>query len=509
MDDEGPILVRKCDRRISAHVIATIKNHPPKLQGLVITGTSGIGKSVLTNWLILMILNDLPGKNIYLYDACKERRSLIQSDRKCYKLGESQYRNGVEKDKESVVLIDTGCGGVVKDISYAGFVVVTSSTNAIPSHMSSPRFEQRYLSVWSWEEVLAGYKIWFSNSQQNGNGQNSLAAALQKLKENYELIGGIVARLFCTEKTTESYIKTVSSAIVDAAECFRPNLSFAKNHHKVMHIWASEDFNEFKYDFAAPRVLTELAGQHVLFRDEKMDSMLESLANVSVNEGAHRTFVGALFEFRVHLYLPDSLHTRKKYIKWVDQQPDKFVLPNFEKLDKNHAFHNIQECMDIKERKDKVYYYPLSTNQKLVDSWMCVKNSFFLFQITIAENKRIVIKEAIEFFAKIFEEDTIHEILFLYLLPEKNKKFSQPLHDMRFLGCGTHKNSSVKKWKVVTHEITNEGRQTVEYVASRKEEGKRSKKEAKKNSRTSKSASVVKWQVKELKSNDSSSSGTQ
>ena len=52
MDDEGPFLVRKCDREISADVIRTIRNHSPELRGLVITGTSGIGKSVFRKWLI-------------------------------------------------------------------------------------------------------------------------------------------------------------------------------------------------------------------------------------------------------------------------------------------------------------------------------------------------------------------------------------------------------------------------------------------------------------------------
>ena len=79
---------------------------------------------------------------------------------------------------------------------------------------------------------------------------------------------------------------------------------------------------------------------------------------------------------------------------------------------------------------------------------------------------------------------------------------------MTFHGYKTSNNAPVEKWRGVTHEFTNERRKTVEYEASRKEEGKRSKNATKVNSRTSKSAKAGEWQVVKLQNTKSTSSGT-
>ena len=214
-----------------------------------------------------MIILNLPQKNIYIYDACNNKRSLIQNNGKCYEVAESQYRTGVKQDEESVVLIDTGCGDVVKSISYAGFVVVISSTNAIASRMYIPMFLQKYLSVWSWEEVRGGYQIWISHRRQSTDSKIDWDAEYTNLERKYQYVGGVVEHLFCSKRVTDWYITEVHISIRKAVVDFIPNISLSKHHHKIMHIRATKNSEDFEYVFATERVLHELVGQHILLRD--------------------------------------------------------------------------------------------------------------------------------------------------------------------------------------------------------------------------------------------------
>ena len=142
-----------------------------------------------------------------------------------------------------------------------------------------------------------------------------------------------------------------------------------------------------------------------------------------MSKKAYHSFIRAHFEARVHYYLPASLEKQKKAITWVDHQPKTIKLPKFGKIDTNHAFNSIQECMSSDMWEVKVNYCPLSQNQKLVDSWMCVGNRVFLFQITIAESKRVVIKEAIEFFAKYSKRIPFTKSYFYTCYQKTSRKF--------------------------------------------------------------------------------------
>ena len=87
MKIKGPLFVRKCVRDICEQVV-----FPRLLQDTddervcMITGTPGIGKSVLTNWVIAMIRSYFKDKDIYLFHFSLKLRYLIQRNGWCFEL---------------------------------------------------------------------------------------------------------------------------------------------------------------------------------------------------------------------------------------------------------------------------------------------------------------------------------------------------------------------------------------------------------------------------------------
>ena len=401
MESNRPILVRKSDRDICEDVISTIKENNPLVRGTIITGTSGIGTSVLTNWLLAAIRSFFPERDIFIYDAGKQHRSLIKSGGRCYELVDSQYRDSVERDVKSIVLIDIGCSTPIKNYNYAGYVVVTSSTDKIPERINeNPRFCIRFLTVWSWEEAKAGYLIWKYNGGPIPKSEQILEEEFKGLRARYNIVGGVAKYLFCDDATTALYEKEFHNAIWLSVREFDHHVSLFENNHKVLHLHARENICNYEYKFASEEVQRRFVEESEDTTTEQKLSIMYELVTKNLDEAVAQSLVGILFARMVHKELPTSFENIQDRIQWINTGP---------KLLSSGELKTTWEYTKFKERmkkgcEERVYYISKNKRQTVVDSWMKEGSMVWVFQITIAKTRRSEIDVLHHFINKIRKE---------------------------------------------------------------------------------------------------------
>ena len=88
----------------------------------------------MTNWVIAMIRSYFKNRDIYLVKAKSNFGYLIKSDGLCYQI---EQKDGVYllKDKNTIVLVDTGGKFPPDFVDHAGFAMVTASPAALPKEM--------------------------------------------------------------------------------------------------------------------------------------------------------------------------------------------------------------------------------------------------------------------------------------------------------------------------------------------------------------------------------------
>ena len=396
-DKPGPLFVRKWDREICEKVIfPTILNNPNRRRGNIITGTPGIGKSMLTNWVIAMIRSYFKDKDIYLFDTVRKDLFLIQSDGRCFKLTEEQYEDAVKQDKNAIVLVDTGGRDVGDGYGHAGYIMVTASPKAIPTETVKEEFMSKaYLPVWEWKEVQTAFNAMFpvpGYARIEGK-----ANQYEELERRFKFAGGVPRILFGEPIIANDYEDMLDDAIADAMTNFRTHISLDKNVHKVFHITVLDILNEYETMFATLEIQGDfnLAMREAEF--EKAKSFMVSFFEMNFKLTALQPLAGACFEILANEILALSFFQKVKAIEWKRFKPKNGVRIGI--LAVNHG-HEYFDAKKIDEYKNGMLYVSRAGTQPVIDSWTKKGNVLFLFQITKQKKRQVGDKE-IKFFNEI------------------------------------------------------------------------------------------------------------
>ena len=255
MQEPGPLFVRKCVREICEQVILPMITESQFPRGTVITGTPGIGKSALTNWVIAMIRSYFTWKDIYIHHAETNRSYLIQRNGYCYELEKKQYEHAVQQNRDAIVLIDSGGSSPPALFEHVGYAMVTATPKAIPkTNAKEPRFPTVYIPVWTRTEIFA---VLLNVARKHLIEQNILEYHLVALEKRYEVVGGVVRVMFGNQIFADTYIRETITAISKAVSNIRPHLSLSDNQHKVLHIQQRNGFYDYSLQFASKFVKKE------------------------------------------------------------------------------------------------------------------------------------------------------------------------------------------------------------------------------------------------------------
>ena len=397
MKIKGPLFVRKCVRDICEQVaFPRLLQDTDDERVCMITGTPGIGKSVLTNWVIAMIRSYFEDKDIYLYDALNDLRYEIQRDGSCFRITKEYYDDAVMDNPNAIVLVDTGGEQNIPSFKHAGFAMVTASPAAIPKEMrKESNFSKAFLSVWEIEDILAAYRV--LNRKDKFGSKEQADASWAELWRRIAFAGGVPRILFGKPGLVEDYEADVGPAIKNALNDFKTEVSLKDNVHKVFHIKAGDRLNRYKTGFATIEIKTRfnLALKATSFKKAK--SFMVDLVDMNFNLSALQSTAGVGFEVLANENLADHGFEIESLIKWRHFQPPNNVGIGI--LAEHHEpWQFVADAIDSYE--DGFLYVARRANQPVIDSWTKKGNVLFLFQITKQKTRRLGDKE-IKFFTKI------------------------------------------------------------------------------------------------------------
>ena len=426
MDIKGPLFVRKCVRDICEKVVfpRLLQNTNDK-RVCMITGTPGIGKSVMTNWVIAMIRSYFKDKDIYLFHFSLKLRYLIQRNGWCFEITKEYYNNAVMHNPDAIVLIDTGGKKSDDNFKHAGFAMVTASPAALPTEMEKEAHSNwAYLSVWEVEDILAAY--FYLNPDDKFGSKEQADASYAEMKRRYAFAGGVPRILFGESGLVKKYEGAVDPAIERALSNFKNEVELKDNVHKVFHINPKDILDEYKTGFATIEIKTRfnLALKATSFKKAK--SFMVDLVDMNFNLSALQSTAGVGFEVLANENLADHGFEIEILIKWRHFQPPNNVGIGI--LAENHEpWQFVADAIDSYE--DGFLYVARRANQPVIDSWTKKGNVLFLFQITKQKTRRLGDKE-IKFFTKILRHKPKKKkktrdikIRFVYVVPTQIKKF--------------------------------------------------------------------------------------
>ena len=349
MDIKGPLFVRKCVRDICEKVIfpAILRNEGEK-RVCMITGTPGIGKSVMTNWVIAMIRSYFKDKDIYLFHFSLKLRYLIQRNGWCFEITKEYYNNAVMHNPDAIVLIDTGGKKSDDDFRHAGFAMVTASPAAIPKEMNKEALSSlAYLPVWTKKEVYSAFIKFPSEDRKQmippPNAQEN------ELKRRYAFAGGVPRIVFGLPGPVKRYEDGTNTAISNATENIRPHISLAKNVHKVFHIFSGETLEEYKFEYATEEIGKKFVELLTKLKSDQIKVFLSGFVNGNVRLSALQSGVGVLYEGTIHGMLASSFHRKQGKIKWHLLKPRKYMAIGKLEEDRDEELFSVD---------DIDFYYP-------------------------------------------------------------------------------------------------------------------------------------------------------
>ena len=419
MDEPGPLFLRGCDIEMCEQVIfPRILKNPNRRRGNIITGTPGIGKSVMTNWVIAMIRSYFKEKDIYLFHSLNNLQFLIKSNGRCFELTPEQYKYAVQRDKDAIILADTG--GEKKDASYlhAGYIMVTASPRAIPKELyKESNVELAFLEPWNREDVRAMFDE--LSKIQKYESIKGEGPQFEELMRRYEFAGGVPRVLFGNLNKANLYDSQVSSAISDAVKDVNPDLDVFKSEHKVLHSYPRHNLYDYSLKFATPDVSTRFDSELAKRTLVEIKMALSSLTHTGVQVSMLQTCVGVLYESSMHEVLATSFSDRQENIEWrPSEKNEKIDLGLMKKIETDEPF----KAAKINSYEAKTYYVPKSSNQPVIDAWIKKGNVLFLLQMTEQETRNLGSTEN-NFFKEISEAQQNIEIRFVYVAPFPSKGF--------------------------------------------------------------------------------------
>ena len=325
MDIKGPLFVRKCVRDICEQVVfpRLLQNTNDK-RVCMITGTPGIGKSVMTNWVIAMIRSYFKDKDIYLYDAVNDLRYEIQRDGSCFEITKEYYDDAVMHNPNAIVLVDTGGEPNIPSFKHAGFAMVTASPKAIPKEMrKESNFSKAFLSVWEIEDILAAYRE--LNRKDKFGSKEQADASWAELWRRIAFAGGVPRILFGKPGLVEDYEADVGPAIKNALNDFKTEVSLKDNVHKVFHIKAGDSLNRYETGFATKQIKRRFNEELKVADFERANSFMFAFVDMNFNFSALQSTAGVFFEVVVNRILAFSFYEKEKAIEWKYSEPKNVV----------------------------------------------------------------------------------------------------------------------------------------------------------------------------------------
>ena len=413
MQIEGPLFVRKCVRDICEQVVfPRLLRHTNKKRVCMITGTPGIGKSVLTNWVIAMIRSYFEDKDIYLYDALNDLRYEIQRDGSCFDITKEYYDDAVMHNPNAIVLVDTGGEQNIPSFKHAGFAMVTASPAALPKEMEKETNSSwAYLSVWDVEDILAAY--FCLNPDDKFGSKEQADASYAEMKRRYAFAGGVPRILFGESGLVKKYEGAVDPAIERALSNFKNEVELKYNVHKVFHINPKDILDEYKTGFATIEIKMRFNEALKVADFEKANSFMCAFVDMNFNFSALQSTAGVFFEVVVNRILAFSFYEKEKAIEWKYSEPKNVV--DIGELIANHG-HWIFNADDIDFYREGFLYIPKNSNQPVIDSWTRKGNVFYFFQIT-KQKRRVLSEMQSDFFWNIVNKRNDIEIRLIFVVP--------------------------------------------------------------------------------------------
>ena len=327
------------------------------------------------------------------------------------------------KDKNTIVLIDSGDDSPAPFFDHAGFALVTASPKALPKEMQKETNSSwAYLSVWDVEDILAAY--FCLNPDDKFGSKEQADASYAEMRRRYAFAGGVPRILFGESGLVKKYEGAVDPAIERALSNFKNEVELKDNVHKVFHINPKDILDEYKTGFATIEIKTRfnLALKATSFKKAK--SFMVDLVDMNFNLSALQSTAGVGFEVLANEILTFSLCDKEPCIDWRWLPPEHNV--GMEILTENHVLWEFN-ANRINLYREGILYLPKRANHSVIDSWTKKGNVLFLFQITKQKTRRLGDKEIVFFNKIIWDEKKQQqrdiEIRFVYVVPTQIKKF--------------------------------------------------------------------------------------
>ena len=418
VNNPGPLFVRKCVRDICEKVIfpAILRNEGYE-RVCFVSGTPGIGKSVMTNWVIAMIRSYFKNRDIYLYKAKSIFRYLITSNGLCYQMNQEDDRVFL-KDKNTIVLIDSGDDSPAPFFDHAGFALVTASPKALPKEMQKETNSSwAYLSVWDVEDILAAY--FCLNPDDKFGSKEQADASYAEMRRRYAFAGGVPRILFGESGLVKKYEGAVDPAIERALSNFKKEVELKYNVHKVFHINPKDILDEYKTGFATIEIKMRFNEALKVADFEKANSFMCAFVDMNFNFSALQSTAGVFFEVVVNRILVKSFFKKEVAIEWKYSDPKNVV--DIGELEANHG-HWTFNADDIDFYREGFLYIPKNLIQPVIDSWTRKGNVFYFFQIT-KQKRRVLSKMQSDFFWNIVNKRNDIEIRLIFVVPKLITEF--------------------------------------------------------------------------------------
>ena len=404
LEEKGvPLFVRECVRTLCDEILLPSLASGKK-KGFVVTGTPGIGKSVLTNWLVACSLSLFPDRPIILHDWQNPKfMRLITKDGSVRVIDDDWF---VMNDKKLVYLADTGGRQPRDQLIHAGFAVVTASPAAAPKeflkHSTSVR---TLLPPWTQEECEAVFRA----IQAMEPPPERYFPSRDEFERRFKFAGGIPRCLFGPQELSDRYEEGVNNAIsnLDSTQRMDANFDMRDVIHKLLHIHPKDpqeaeagkkwDFIHLSYDFPTEDVQERISTKIQELNKIDAQRSLAWFLGSGLKFPSMRILVGNYFKKCAHDIISSSndssskKHTIQQLLDTTTSTAATTTTTSVQFLVSKKDFCSSFLESDLEEG---VYYQPTSSNHPVADSWLVQteeeenggcgqKIVVYLFQMTV------------------------------------------------------------------------------------------------------------------------------
>lgn len=444
MNDPGPLFIRECARKLcDESVFPALESR--ERRGFVVSGTPGIGKSVLTNWFLAGSLSRSPDRPIYLIDwQIPQKGTLIAKNSVRTLLDEPDF---VGFDQNLLYIADTGGDPKPRDkLKCNGVSVVFASPAAIPREFlnKAGNTELCFLPPWSWEECEATWRVLSKISPDFIDHE--------ELERRFAFAGGIPRCLFGNQSVSNRYEALVNDAISGITTQEALSLSqynIKKAVHKVLHTYPSGPHGKFEYKYPSTQIQQRIEKHLLECSDHEASRTCSMLLQSGLSINNLQVTVGHIFEASAHRFLARGGRFMMKRMKERDLEGKESV-PRFRViaetlevfLDSDKEGLTKERCLKLEqsELKEGVYYEPTQENHPGVDSWFVHRETddkivVYFFQMTLADSKTLkeVIAKMVTFAKVRLGANCTVRVVFV--VPKVEKKFEVKIHSSPPSAC--------------------------------------------------------------------------